>query len=119
MRDAQTAKPQSLRTGDGWFAFNLAVNLAGWLEEDPDASAVELLKRLQEAEPERFSRAHLRTLQRRVQKWRAIMASKLVYAGSAEVARNTCDLSELPLSMDGLESRFFGNILNEATGPAK
>lgn len=76
---------------------------AGWLEEDPDASAVVLLDRLQEGEPERFSRAHLRTLQRRVQKWRGIMASKLIYAGSAEVARDTCDLSELALSMDGLK----------------
>ena len=28
MRDAQTAKPQSFRTGDGWFAYNLAVNIA-------------------------------------------------------------------------------------------
>ena len=28
MRDAQTAKPQSFRTGDGWFAYNLGVNLA-------------------------------------------------------------------------------------------
>ncbi len=28
MRDAQTTKPQSFRTGDGWFAFNLATNLA-------------------------------------------------------------------------------------------
>ena len=28
MRDAQTAKPQSFRTGDGWFAYNLAANLA-------------------------------------------------------------------------------------------
>ena len=28
MRDAQTAKPQGFRTGDGWFAYNLAVNLA-------------------------------------------------------------------------------------------
>ena len=28
MRDAQTAKPQSFRTGDGWFAYNLEVNLA-------------------------------------------------------------------------------------------
>ena len=28
MRDAQTAKPQTFRTGDGWFACNLAVNLA-------------------------------------------------------------------------------------------
>ena len=27
MRDAQTAKPQSFRTSDGWFVYNLAVNL--------------------------------------------------------------------------------------------
>ena len=28
MREAQTAKPQTFRTGDGWFPYNLAVNLA-------------------------------------------------------------------------------------------
>jgi hypothetical protein len=28
MRDAQTAKPQSFKTRDGWFAYYLAVNLA-------------------------------------------------------------------------------------------
>ena len=28
MRDAQTAKPQTFRTKDGWFAYNLAVNLS-------------------------------------------------------------------------------------------
>ena len=28
MRDAQTAKPQTFRTGNGWFAHNLAANLA-------------------------------------------------------------------------------------------
>ena len=27
-RDAQTVKPQAFRTGDGWFAYNLAANLA-------------------------------------------------------------------------------------------
>ena len=27
MNDNQTAKPQAFRTGDGWFAYNLAVNL--------------------------------------------------------------------------------------------
>ena len=43
-----------------------------------------LLGRLQEAEPDRFSRAHLRTLQRRVQQWRGIMAKKLVYATAGE-----------------------------------
>ncbi len=52
------------------------------LQEDPDASVVALLGRLQETEPNRFIRAHLRTLQRRVQQWRGIMADKLVYAAS-------------------------------------
>ena len=28
MRDVQTAKPQTLRTKGGWFAYNLAANLA-------------------------------------------------------------------------------------------
>ncbi len=28
MRDAQTAKPQAFRTGDGWFVYNLVSNLA-------------------------------------------------------------------------------------------
>ena len=28
MRDAQTAKPQTFRTGDGWFVYNLVTNLA-------------------------------------------------------------------------------------------
>ena len=28
MRDAQTAKPQAFRTGDGWFPYNLAANMA-------------------------------------------------------------------------------------------
>ena len=28
MRDAQTAKPQSFRTGDGWFIYNLVTNLS-------------------------------------------------------------------------------------------
>ena len=28
VRDAQTAKPQAFRTGDGWFPYNPAVNLA-------------------------------------------------------------------------------------------
>ena len=26
MRDAQTARPQTFRTGEGWFVYNLAVN---------------------------------------------------------------------------------------------
>jgi hypothetical protein len=28
VRDAQTAKPQTFRTGDGWFVYNVATNPA-------------------------------------------------------------------------------------------
>lgn len=61
------------------------------VERGPDASAMALLGRLQEAEPGRFSRAQLRTLQRRVQQWRGIMAEKLVYATAGE------SMAELPV----------------------
>ena len=57
-------------------------DVLGCLQEGPDASAVALLGRLQEAEPDRFSRAHLRTLQRRVQQGRGIVANKLVSSAS-------------------------------------
>ena len=56
--------------------------MLGWLQEDPDADAVALLGRLPETEPDRFSRAHLRTLRRRVQRRRGIMTSKLVCAAA-------------------------------------
>ena len=68
------------------------------LQEAPDASAVVLLGRLQEAEPDRFSRAHLRTLQRRVQQWRGIMAKKLVYATAREPMAEPAAMWELALA---------------------
>ena len=71
--------------------------MLSWLQEDPDASAVVLLGRLQEAEPDRFSRAHLRTLQRRVQQWRGIMAKKLVYATAGEPMAGPAAMLELAL----------------------
>ena len=71
--------------------------MLGWLEEDPDASAVTLLCRLQSAHPGRFSRAHLRTLQRRVQQWRGIMADKLVYAASEATLSSPGRMQEMVL----------------------
>ena len=53
--------------------------------------------RLQEAEPDRFSRAHLRTLQRRVQQWRGIMAKTLVYAAAGEPMAEPPVMPELAL----------------------
>ena len=74
--------------------------MVGWLQEDPDASAVALLGRLQETEPDRFSRAHLRTLQRRVQQWRGIMADKLVYAASAATLPDHDGMPGIALTTD-------------------
>ena len=69
-----------------------------WLQEDPDASAMALLGRLQAEHPGRFGRANLRTLQRRVQQWRGIMANKLVYAASEATLQNPARLPEMALS---------------------
>ena len=55
--------------------------ILAWLEEEPDITAKAVLDRLCSDHPERFSEAHLRTLQRGVKKWRGVMARKLVYAG--------------------------------------
>ena len=57
-----------------------------WLQENPDITAKALLERLRSDHPGRFTGAQLRTLQRRVQQWRGIMAKKLVY-GSADESR--------------------------------
>ena len=70
-----------------------------WPQEDPDASAMALLGRLQSEHPDRFSRANLRTLQRRVQQWRGIMANKLVYAASETVLSDPAGMPEMALAV--------------------
>ena len=55
----------------------------GFPQDDTDTSALAPLSGLQSNPPDRFSRAHLRTLQRRVQQWRGIKASNMVYPASA------------------------------------
>ena len=52
---------------------------------------------LKPADPDRFSDTHLRTLQRRVQQWRAIMAKKLVYATAGEPMAGPAAMPELAL----------------------
>jgi hypothetical protein len=64
--------------------------ILAWLQREPDATAKELLCRLQQVHPGDFSDGQLRTLQRRVREWRQVMAKRLVYAGideEAEVSR--------------------------------
>ena len=66
-RKPRARAPRSWRTRKDPFE-GVWCDVLGWLQEDPDASAVALLGRLQETEPDRFSRAHLRTLQRTLQR---------------------------------------------------
>jgi len=56
------------------------VDVLHWLQEEPDTTAKDLFKRLQEDYPGRFTDGQLRTLQRRVREWRHIMAKNLVYS---------------------------------------
>ena len=86
-------------------------DVLGWLQEYPDASAAASLGRLQDAEPDGFSRANLRTLQRRVQQWRGIMANKLVHAASDATLPNLDGMPEMALAASGPKYGVFGNIL--------
>ena len=61
-----------------------------WLQNEPEATAKQLFQRLQIQHPGVFN-GQLRTLQRRVKDWRAVMAKQLVFGalrddnGSAEI----------------------------------
>ena len=59
-------------------------NLLVWFHAEPDATGKALFARLQAEHPDRFGEAQLRTLQRRVKEWRAIMTKVVVYAGPVE-----------------------------------
>ena len=51
-----------------------------WLQHDLEIPAKTLFERLKADYPGRFADGQLRTLQRRVAQWRAIMAGKLLHA---------------------------------------
>ena len=60
----------------------------GMSQHQPDATAADLMDRLILRYPERYSRRHLRTLQRRVRQWRGVMAKQLVYASAENSESN-------------------------------
>ncbi len=73
----RTRGPRTYRTrADPFEAVWLQVQQ--WLNEQPDANAKELFRRLQESMPGVFPPGQLRTLQRRVKRWRSAIARQLV-----------------------------------------
>ena len=100
LRPKRVKAPRTWRTRKDPFE-GVWCEVLGWLQENPDASAVALFGRLQSTYPDRFERAHLRTLQRRVQQWRGIMASKLIYPVCSETTWDEHSLPELTLVESG------------------
>ena len=66
------------------------IEILPWLQNEPEATAKQLFQRLQIQHPGVFN-GQLRTLQRRIKDWRAVMAKQLVFGalrdddGSAEI----------------------------------
>ncbi len=77
-RRSKPTEPRNYRTRKDPFEGNWAEVLE-WLEKEPDATASCLLERLIRKHGNKYSTSHLRTLQRRIGKWRHIMARQLVF----------------------------------------
>ena len=58
--------------------------ILAWLQKEPDKTAKDLFKKLQDKHPDQYTNGQLRTLQRRVRTWRHVMAKKLVFSQSSE-----------------------------------
>jgi hypothetical protein len=52
-----------------------------WLEAEPDRTAIEILRRLQNEQPGSFADGQVRTLQRRVKEWRQTAVRRLIFPG--------------------------------------
>jgi len=74
---ANPTGPRTWRTREDPFGEHWPA-IEGWLAAEPDICAKDLLCRLQAAHPDRYPQAQLRTLQRRVQEWRAGAARLLL-----------------------------------------
>ena len=99
----RTKVPRTWRTRKDPFE-DVWCGVLSWLRDAPDSTAVALLERLREADPDRFRRARLRALQRRVQQWRGIIANKLVSASSEAMLT---DPDEIPVMvLAGNDSRW-------------
>ena len=99
-RERRVQPPRTWRTRPDPFK-GVWCDVLSWFQEDPDAKAIALLNRLKSAHPDRSSDTHFRTLQRRLQQWRGIMAQKLVYAAVDEPVPELPAVPELALVGSG------------------
>jgi hypothetical protein len=92
-------KPRTWRTRKDPFE-GVWSNVLIALQQDPDMTAKTIFERLQSDNPGRFTNGQLRTLQRRVKEWRAIMARELIYA---TLNSNIDRTAVQPIGIEGLD----------------
>jgi hypothetical protein len=96
------AAPRWWRTRVDPFAHSWSL-VEDWLVAEPSVTAKELFARLRQAMPEAFpTNAQLRTLQRRVQAWRAEHARRLIFGAADACAIGAEPLRATALSGDEL-----------------
>jgi hypothetical protein len=61
-----------------------------WLDREPAISALEIMRRLTSAHPERFADRHLRTVQRAVKAWRGQQARRIILEGAILLGVGVC-----------------------------
>jgi len=74
---SEPTSPRSWRTRNDPFE-RVWSEILLWLQQDPDSTAKSLMERLQKEYPGQLAEGQLRTLQRRIQEWRQVMARTLV-----------------------------------------
>jgi len=65
--------------------------ILAWLDREPAISALEILRLLKSAHPERFSDSHLRTVQRAVKAWRGQQARRIILESAIVIGAGACD----------------------------
>ncbi|HEC7608686.1 TPA: transposase family protein [Salmonella enterica subsp. enterica serovar Muenchen] len=77
------SKPRHWRTRADPFA-DVWNEIECWLKDEPQLGSTELLLKLEDAHPGKFTEGHRRTLQRRLQEWRVRVVRELVYGTRAD-----------------------------------
>ena len=75
--------------------------VAGWLDAEPAITAVEVLARLKEYRPDRFTDIHLRTVQRAVKVWQKEQAKRVVRCGAETLEAMTATATIVPVGPRG------------------
>jgi hypothetical protein len=84
--------------------------IRAWLKAEPALSAQAVLMRLIEVLPDRFTKQHLRTVQRAVKSWRGEMARSLIRDGASLLFAATADIVGAETTLPTLVAAASGDV---------